>query len=122
MKKSQGFTLIELMIVLVIVAIIALIAGPLLTRHSRGEVADTGGRQAVAVDSGSRYPASVECFDDNGKRVFFQDASHACYEVEAITGDKTWVIETDGTVTHQPLRCSVSCAPSASANCGQECR
>lgn len=83
MKNARGFTLLELMVVLLILALIASIAAPQVTKHLRKAKVETAKIQVEALG------AAVDSFNiDNGRFPTTEETLKAL--VERPEGLKTW--------------------------------
>jgi general secretion pathway protein G len=83
LKNARGFTLLELMVVLLILALIASIAAPQVTKHLRKAKVETAKIQVEALG------AAVDSFNiDNGRFPTTEEALKALVEKPA--GLETW--------------------------------
>lgn len=125
--KNRGFTLIELIVFVVMLsALLLVIASKYDCFGSNDGTAVTTGDRSLPIAEDSdfryRYPVYIKCFNDDGIQIFFQNASSACYNINLVTGDKIWMVKTDGNTSTMGFKCNVTCKSDADSDCGEECQ
>lgn len=120
-KSKSGFTLVELMVVAIIVAILAAVAIPLMSGNKKRAAATEGqagcstiqtAQQVYRAENGAYYTATTDPHDLPGittgdlEGKYFGDADYALsgqsasgYTITATAGDATDTTIKDGTVT-----------------------